>query len=204
MKRVGITLMAVCLMATLMLATAHSGLAQTKEKAAKLPEKKAAKAEKAAGMPMRKPGAEEKRIGYFVGHWKGEGEMKPTLFGPGGKFTSTEHAEWLPGGFYVAFHSEGNGPMGEEKGLAIMGYDPEEKVYTYYFAGSMGMAFLSKGTVKGDTWTWLSEGKMGGKPFKARFTIKENGPDSYSFTEGMMGADGKWSTTGQGKSTKTK
>ena len=36
-----------------------------------------------------KPGAETKRLGYFVGKWSGEVEVKPTQFGPEGKFTES-------------------------------------------------------------------------------------------------------------------
>jgi hypothetical protein len=44
-----------------------------------------------------KPGPEHKPLGYFVGKWESEGEMKPGLFGPGGKMTSSETCEWFAG-----------------------------------------------------------------------------------------------------------
>ena len=37
-----------------------------------------------------RPGPEHQRLGYFVGNWSTEGEMKPSDMGPGGKMTSTE------------------------------------------------------------------------------------------------------------------
>ncbi len=151
-----------------------------------------------------KPGPEHTRIGYFVGKWTGEGEMKESPFGPAGKFTSTEHNEWLPGGFFLVMHSEEKGPMGEGKALAVMGYNSEEKVYTYSAFNSMGMTESAKGRVKGDTWTWRSESKLGGKPMKTRFTIKEVSPTSYTY-KFETSADGKtWSTVMEGKATKTK
>ena len=38
-----------------------------------------------------KPGPEHARLGYFVGKWKAEGEMKPGPMGPGGKMTVSRH-----------------------------------------------------------------------------------------------------------------
>src|SRR5437870_7648855 len=47
---------------------------------------------------MPKPGPEHKRLGYFTGTWRLEGETKPGPFGPGGKFTGTDHNDWMEGG----------------------------------------------------------------------------------------------------------
>ncbi len=44
---------------------------------------------------MPKPGPEQKRLSYFVGNWATEGDMKPSPFGPGGKFSSTVKASLL-------------------------------------------------------------------------------------------------------------
>ena len=151
-----------------------------------------------------KPGPEHKRMGYFVGHWTGEADVKASPFGPAGKSTFTEHNEWFPGGFFLVMHAVEKGPMGEGKGLAVLGYNAEEKVYTHHAFNSMGMAESAKGTVQGDTWTWTSEAKMGGKPVKSRFIIKELSPTSYSF-KWETSADGRaWSTIMEGKSTKAK
>ena len=47
------------------------------------------------------PGPEQKKLGYFVGKWTTEGEMKASPMGPGGKITSTDTCEWFDGGFAV-------------------------------------------------------------------------------------------------------
>src|SRR5260370_23596819 len=77
------------------------------------------------GMP--KPGPEVKRLGYFVGTWNTEGEMKASAFGPGGKFTSTDHNEWFPGNYFVVLHSQRKSPMGPMQELAVLGYNAEDK-----------------------------------------------------------------------------
>jgi hypothetical protein len=153
-----------------------------------------------------KPGPEHKRLGYFVGKWMSEGEMKPGPMGPGGKITSTDTCEWFEGGFAVVCHSEGKSPMGPSKGIGILSYSPEEKVYTYSGVDNSGMTMTSvpRGTVQGDTWTYNDEGMMGGKKMKTRVVIKELSPTAYTFKMEMQGPDGKWAPMMESKNTKTK
>jgi uncharacterized protein DUF1579 len=157
----------------------------------------------AQGPEAPKPGPEHARLGYFVGKWTSEGEMKPGPMGPGGKMQSTDNCEWFEGRLSVICHSEGNGPMGPSKSIGILSYSPEEKAYTYYGADNyMSMTSVPKGTVRGDTWTYTDESKMGGKKVKSRVTIKELSPTAYTFRMEMQGPDGKWATVMESKNTK--
>lgn len=125
-----------------------------------------------------KPGPEHQKLAYFVGTWNSSGEMKASPFGPGGKMTMTERCEWFEGGFAVVCRSDGTTPMGPGKGLAIMGYNSQEKVYTYYAVDNspMNMANVPRGTVQGDTWTYTDEAMMDGKKVKSRFILKVTSP----------------------------
>jgi Protein of unknown function (DUF1579) len=151
-----------------------------------------------------KPGPEHKRLGYFVGKWTTEGDMKASPMGPAGKVTGTDTCEWFSGGFAVVCHSDGKTPMGPSKSIGIMGYSAEEKVYTYYGIDNtnMVMASVPKGTRQGDTWTYNDEGVMGGQKYKSRVTIKEVSPTEYTFKMEMQGPDGKWAPMMEAKSTK--
>jgi uncharacterized protein DUF1579 len=153
-----------------------------------------------------KPGPEHARLGYFVGTWTGEGEMKPGPMGPGGKITSKDTCEWFEGKFSVVCHSDGKSPMGPMKSVGILSYSPEEKVYTYYGTDNSGMVMTTvpKGTLSGDTWTYTDESMMGGQKMKSRVTIKELSPKSYSFTMELQGPDGKWVPLMESKNTKIK
>lgn len=153
---------------------------------------------------MPKPGPELKQLDYFMGTWKMEGETKPSAYGPGGKVTETDHSEWMPGGFFLLTHSETKSPMGEAKGLSIMGYKADDKVYTYHEFDSMGETISATGTVEGDAWTWQSEDKMGGKMVKGRYTVKVLSPTSYTFKFEMASDTGAWNTVMEGNATKTK
>jgi hypothetical protein len=153
---------------------------------------------------LPKPGPEHARLGYFVGKWNAEGELKPGPMGPGGKFTSSDTCEWFEGRYSVICRSEGKMPMGPSKSLGILGYNTEEKVYTYYGVEntSMTMASVPRGTLRGDTWTYTDEGMMAGKKVKTRVVIKELSPTSYTFRMDMQGPDGKWAPMMESKNTK--
>lgn len=151
-----------------------------------------------------RPSPEHARLGYFVGKWTSEGEMKPGPMGPGGKMTTSDTCEWFEGRFSVVCRSEGTTPMGATKNIGILGYSTEEKAYTYYGVdnSNMTMASVPRGTVRGDTWTYTDESMMGGKNVKSRVTIKELSPTMYTFRMELQGPDGKWTPMMESKNTK--
>lgn len=154
---------------------------------------------------MPKPGPEHKRLQYYVGEWKNEGEMKASPMGPAGKFTGTDRNQML-GDFFLAMHSDSQmpAPMGVVKSVAVLGFDPKAKVYTFDGFDTTGMHGKSTGTVSGSVWTWNAEEEMGGKKFKGRFTAKEVSPTSYTYKY-EMSEDGKtWKSVMEGKATKVK
>lgn len=160
------------------------------------------RAQGAAGPP--KPGPEHKQLAYFVGNWTSTGEMKPSPFGPGGKTTGKDHCEPFTGGFHVVCHSESTGPMGSMKGIGLLGYNVEEKVYTYFGIDSIGSNDSARGTMTApDTWVYTGEAKLGGKTIKSRYTIKKIDANSYTFKwETQEGAS--WNPVMEGKSTRGK
>jgi len=124
------------------------------------------------------PSPEHKKLAAFVGTWKGEAEMKPGPFGPGGRMSLTETCEWFTGGFSVVCHTETLRNMDDLKTLTVLTYDPEEKIYRLYEFNSVGWSSAAKGTVDGDTWTLDGESKVGGKLIKSQLTIRLPSPDS--------------------------
>ena len=155
-----------------------------------------------AGPP--KPGPEHQRLGYFVGSWHSEAEVKPNPFMPAGKMTTDGTCAWFEGGFAVVCNSSGTSPMGPTKAIGIMGYSTEEKVYTYGGVdnGPMAMTSVPRGTVKGSAWVYEDESKFGGKLVKFRYLMNESSPTSYTFKWQMLGEDGTWQTLIEGTSTK--
>ncbi|MGH9368108.1 MAG: DUF1579 family protein [Thermoanaerobaculia bacterium] len=153
-------------------------------------------------MEMPKPEPEHQKLGYFVGNWHTEGEMKDGPWGPGGKMSGESKCSWIPGGFFVLCDDEGTGPTGKVHGLGVLGYDAAGKAYTWNGFNSMGDNDHARGTVEGKTWTYLNESMMGGKPMKGRYTIMEKSPSSYTF-KFESSPDGKaWSSLMEGTVTK--
>lgn len=151
-----------------------------------------------------KPGPEVKRLAYFVGTWKTEGEAKmSSMGGADGKIASTDKTEWLPGGFFIVTHSDGMSSMGADKELEIEGYDPKEKAYTYHSFNSSGESVAAKGTVSGDTWSWtMDDMVMGSTTIKVRVTIKEVSKTQFTFKMETSPDGNAWTTFVEMTSTK--
>jgi hypothetical protein len=151
-------------------------------------------------MQTPKPAPELKKVEYFAGTWKSEGDMKPGPMGSGGKMTMIERNQWMDGGFFLTMHSEfTTATMGSGSGMAYMGYDTGRKVYTYDEFNSTGESQHSTGTVDGDTWTWIGEQHMGGNTRKTRLIMKTLSPISYIFKFEMSADGSNWSTMMDGK-----
>jgi len=148
------------------------------------------------------PAPELKKLDYFVGTWTAEGEIKPGPIGPGGKFTGTNHVRWMDGAFFLVTQSEFNGAMGKGAETSYMGYDSNDKMYTYDSFNTLGEADHAKGDVHGDTWTWQSETTVGAQTMKGRLTIKVLSATAYNFKFEMSPDGATWSTVLEGKDTK--
>jgi hypothetical protein len=177
------------LVASGLLAMAAAALAQEPPAALKPPE-------------PPKPGPEVKKLAYFAGLWKTEGEVFENPVMPAGRITSTDNCEWFQGRFHLVCRSFGKGPMGETRGLGILGYNSEDKVYTSYGIDSLGLSEQGRGQVEGKTWTYTSESKMGGKPVSGRYTVTELTPTSYTFKYEVSSEGSPWLTIAEGQSTK--
>lgn len=155
-----------------------------------------------AGPP--KPGPEHKRLAYFEGKWTTEGEQKANPWGPAGKFMSNDVCEWVLDGFFLQCTSVGKDPVGSMKGIGLMGWDAENKVYIYFGADNRGLGGPGEGTQNGKAWTYTSSMKMKDKVIKSRYMITESSPTEYSFKWEMADEKGNWMTMAEGRSTKAK
>lgn len=95
--------------------------------------------------------------------------------------------------------------MGPMKGMGIMGYSSEEKVYTYFGVDNspMAMTTIPRGTIDGNIWTYEDESMMQGHKVKSRYIMNVMSPSAYTFKWETMGEDGNWMTIMDGKATKS-
>ena len=157
-----------------------------------------------AQMEMPKPGPEHKKLEVFAGSWTLDGTLKASAMGPGGSMTENEKCEWMEGNFFLVCHTDFKGTMGSGSGFSILGYSTDDKTYTYREFNSWGEFTDSKGSLDGDTWTWVNDEKMGTMTMKGRFTMKNVTPAGYTFSY-EMSQDGKtWTNVMDGKAIKSK
>ncbi len=145
------------------------------------------------------PGPEHKKLEYFVGKWTVESEIKANGYVPAGKTVTTETATLGPRGFYVESRAEG-GQLPTR--LAIMAYDSHAKVYTSYYASSVGLVGTGTGTVNGNTWTWMVEDKFAGNAVKGRTTVTMSSPTQYTMKYEMADEKGGYIAILEGTATK--
>lgn len=155
-----------------------------------------------APVEIKKPAPELKKLDYFAGTWTTKGSIKPGPMGPGGTFTGTNRVEWMEGAFFLVTHSEFNGAIGKGAETAYMGYDGNDKMYTYDSFNTLGEADHAKGNVSGDTWTWQSETRMGAQSMKGRLTVKVLSATAYNFKFELSTDGTTWTTALEGKATK--
>jgi uncharacterized protein DUF1579 len=146
-----------------------------------------------------KPGPEHKKLEYFLGTWKTEGEIKANEFVPAGKSVTTETYTLGPGGFYLLIdRPEGQIPRTQ----GIMAYDSYAKLYTEFYVNSAGMMGTATGTVSGNTWTFMTEDKVFGRVVKGRTTITVKSASQITIKYEMADANGRYTTITEGTSTK--
>jgi hypothetical protein len=148
------------------------------------------------------PTPEHQKMDYFAGDWKLQGTMKLSPTVPGGDFTSTEHSEWVSGNFFLQTHSSMHSVMGDVRGVRVMEYNSDDKIYTYNAYNSLGEHQMATGHILDNTWTWTSEAKMNGVLAKGRYTITVASPVVYTFKYETLTQDGTWATVMEGKATR--
>jgi hypothetical protein len=141
-------------------------------------------------------------MGYFAGNWKAEGMMKLSPTGNPAPFSLTETGEWVTEGFFLETRTKMKGPMGPINSVRVMGYNPENGLYTYNVYNSLGEHQMATGTLQGNTWTWTAEQKMNGVVVQARYIVTTVTPDSYTFKQEVAIHKGGWATVMEGTATR--
>jgi hypothetical protein len=154
------------------------------------------------GVDRPQPGPEARRLGYFVGTWDSEGEAVLSEFGPAGAVAGSSTCDWFAGGFQVVCRGERRGPSGPYTDLAVLAYDAERNVYTYFYINSLGESSTSRGTLAADTWTWEWEVRVAGKPTTLRMTLVQRSPMAYTYKLEGTYPGAPWFPVEAGKDTK--
>ena len=149
------------------------------------------------------PSPQQQMMNYFTGDWKLSGTTKISPSTPAVPFTSTEHGEWVPGGYFLEIHSVMKGPLGDVHGVRMMEYNAADHVYTYNAYNSLGEHQVATGKADGYTWTWDAEEKMNGITTKGRYMVTLTSPSSYTFKSEVQKPAGGWVTVMEGTATRS-
>jgi Protein of unknown function (DUF1579) len=142
---------------------------------------------------------QHQRMGFFLGDWTASGTSKISPKSPGAPFTLKEHGEWVTDGYFLETKSSMKSDVGTVNSQRVMGYNVQDKVYTYNVYNSLGEHQVALGHVNGNTWTWNSEEKLNGITVTGRYTIVETGPDTFTFKSEVADPKGGWVVVMEGK-----
>jgi len=157
-----------------------------------------------APMQNAAPGVtpQQQRMSFFLGDWTATGTAKISPTTPAAPFTLKEHGEFVTDGYFLETKTSMKGPLGTVNSQRVMGYNVEDKVYTYNVYNSLGEHQVALGHLNGNTWTWNSEEKLNGVVVKGRYTIVETGPNTFTFKSEVADPKGGWATVMEGAATR--
>ncbi len=138
-------------------------------------------------------------MGFFLGDWTATGTSKISPKSPAVPFKLNEHSDWVTDGYFLETKTSMKYDLGTVNSQRVMGYNVEDKTYTYNVYNSLGEHQVALGHLNGDTWTWNSEEKLNGIVITGRYTIVETGPNTFTFKSEVADPKGAWVTVMEGK-----
>lgn len=151
-----------------------------------------------AGPQMPTPTDEHRKLHVLAGEWVGEEKLSPSPWGPGGAAVGRFSARVALDGFFVLqdYQEEKDGRVAF-RGHAILGWDAQERTYTWYWIDTMGFvpAQPSRGHWAGDALTLQTTTPRG----MARHTFRF--PDEGTFQlriENSFDGGANWRTFMEG------
>lgn len=136
-----------------------------------------------------------RQLAYFVGRWQVETTTEQAQ-GASAAAVAVQDVAWLEGTSFLVMRPEGGTLPENSARLAILGYDPRERVYTADFFISPDARLSMTGLVTGSRWTWLS------RDGQFRQTIQVLSPSSYTFQFARSRGTVGWLTVSEGKAVK--
>jgi len=136
-----------------------------------------------------KPGPEHKKLEPLAGKWTYTSKMYMVPGQDPVESSGTAERKWILGGRFLEETIIGTGPDGktEFEGRGTIGYDKQQKKYTYGWMCSMGtetIQSLGDSDVKGKNFTFETEMfcPLRGKKVKGRDEIEIQSPDRHVLT----------------------
>ena len=144
---------------------------------------------------------EVEKLGFLVGTWKIERAAHKTAYQPAEERQSTiQTGEWLYGRLFVLCLLGLTPSTGPYSKVSIFGYDPEAGTYFCDVYMGMGQRTYYTGSRAGNTWTFVSDSKKGGRCSSSAGPSSWNRPVSSPRNSSIrkMEVHGFWPATPSG------
>jgi hypothetical protein len=107
------------------------------------------------------PGAEHQLLNIFVGKWHTEDSSV--------RWSGEESYEWLPGGFFLIHHF--NGQVGDSpiNGMEFIGYDAAGQTYTSHSFDNNGKILIGQRSFRDGAWSYI------GTDYRNTYVFSNNG-----------------------------
>lgn len=147
---------------------------------------------------------ELERLNDEPGRWIGDGEVKASASRGAHRFTYTEDVEWVAGGSLLLMRWTYGGQSGEEHGITVMGYDPDERKYFSYSFDAQGKTNRFMGTLDGDTLILdrMNPFERDGKRTRSRYVSERISAGRRAFRTEISTDEGLWTPLTEGTATK--
>jgi Protein of unknown function (DUF1579) len=107
------------------------------------------------------PGAEHQLLNIFVGKWHteglsyGSGQSKENPYDSSVRWIGAESYEWLPGGFFLVHHFDGQVGDSPINGMEFIGYDAASQTYTSHSFDNHGKILIGQRSFRDGTWSYI-------------------------------------------------
>jgi hypothetical protein len=149
---------------------------------------------------------DEGKLGFFIGTWSVEAEIKPgNAYGaPAGRYTYTEKYQWRPGGLLVQLRRSGHGPGGAIDQDVTLGYYLTTKQYSMIGRDLITGALMSgTGINDGDTWSFVDIAHLGqGRYVHERCTLTTTRVTAYTVKCETSPDAQRWTASFEGQATR--
>jgi ketosteroid isomerase-like protein len=144
-----------------------------------------------------------KQLDWFAGKWMVESETKiASPAGPVGKSSMTMDCRWFAGGSNLVCTADGMITSGGYHDVMVYSYDAGSKAYRGFDADNVGMGTPFALSFGNNTWTFLYDLRMDGKPVRMRMTLFDLSKDGCSIKQEISTAGGPFTLISDGTAKK--
>jgi hypothetical protein len=125
--------------------------------------------------PSLTPSAELQLLNVFVGKWPteglsyGSGQSYENPYDSSVRWIGEESYQWLPGGFFLVHHFDGQVGDSPINGMEFIGYDAAGQTYTSHSFDNNGKILIGQRSFRDGAWSYI------GTDYRNTYVFSNNG-----------------------------